>query len=161
MPVQFLALGLKRSGEVDAKSESHRSGGSLVGPSQEDSQGLRADIEVREGILVASVSGQLTFESALRVLKKVSDAAKENGVNKILVNALGMHGEASTGERYDFGLEMLAHFKERQMKPWVAFVGKPPAMDGFAVRVSQNRGLGIEVFSSLQDALNWLEKWPI
>jgi len=132
----------------------------LVGPSQEDTEGLRAAIEVREGVLVASVSGQLTFESALRVLKKVSDTAKEKGVNKILVNALGMRGEASTGERYDFGLEMVAHFKERGMKPWLAFVGKPPSMDGFAVRVSQNRGLGIEVFTSLQDALSWLAKWP-
>ncbi len=99
-------------------------------------------------MLLATVSGQLTFESALRVLKKVSDTAKEKGVNKILVNALEMDGEASTGERYNFGLEMVAHFKERQMKPWMAFVGKPPAMDGFAVRVSQNRGLGIEVFAS-------------
>jgi hypothetical protein len=93
----------------------------LVGPSQEDAQGLHADIEVREGMLVATVSGRLIFESVLRALKKVSDTAKEEGVNKILVNALGIHGEVSPVRGMLFGLEMVAHFKERQMKPRVAF----------------------------------------
>ena len=132
----------------------------MPGPPQEHFEGLHADIEVREGILLVTVTGDLTFQSAVRVLKQVCDTAKEKEVNKILVNALAMQGEASTSDRYNFGLEMVEHFKQRQMKPWLAFVGKPPSMDGFAVRVSQNRGLGIAMFSSLQDALKWLEKWP-
>jgi hypothetical protein len=46
------------------------------------------------------------------------------------------------------------------MNPKFAFVGKPPTIDGFAVRVGQNRGLVAEVFSNQQDALKWLKQWP-
>jgi hypothetical protein len=46
------------------------------------------------------------------------------------------------------------------MSPRLAFVGKPPAVDGFGVRVAQNRGITTEVFASQQEALRWLDKWP-
>ena len=127
---------------------------------QEHFEGLHADIKVREGILLVTLSGKLTFDSGLLVLKQMCDTAQENEISKILVNALEMHGKVSTIESYHFGLKMVAQFKQRQMKPWLAFVGKPLSIDGFAVRVAQNRGLGAEVFSTEQDARNWLGKWP-
>jgi hypothetical protein len=46
------------------------------------------------------------------------------------------------------------------MSPRLAFVGKAPTMDGFGVRVAQNRGLTVEMFSTEQEALSWLDKWP-
>jgi hypothetical protein len=66
----------------------------------------------------------------------------------------------STFERYELGVEVAAYVKQRQMNPRLAFVGKPPTMDGFGVRVGQNRGLATAVFSTQQEALNWLDKWP-
>jgi len=110
--------------------------------------------------LVATASGNLTFDETLRLFKQVFDTAKQNQVGKILVNGLSVEGELSTLERYNLGIELMAYLKQRQLNPRLAVVGKPPAVDGFGVRVGQNRGLTTEVFSSQQEALHWLNKWP-
>jgi len=121
---------------------------------------LRIDIELREGLLLVTASGTFAFDAALLLLKQVCDTAKEKEVSKILVNALAVDGELATVERYRLGTEVTAYLKQRQMSPRLAFVGKPPAVDGFGVRVAQNRGITTEVFSSQQEALRWLGKWP-
>ena len=121
---------------------------------------LRIDIELREGLLLVTASGTLAFDAALLLLKQVCDTAKEKEVSKILVNALAVDGELATVDRYRLGTEVTAYLKQRQMSPRLAFVGKPPAVDGFGVRVAQNRGITTEVFSSQQEALRWLDKWP-
>ena len=121
---------------------------------------LRIDIELREGLLLVTASGTLAFDAALRLLKQVCDTAKEKEVSKILVNALAVDGELATVDRYRLGTEVTAYLKQRQMSSRLAFVGKPPAVDGFGVRVAQNRGITTEVFSSQQEALRWLGKWP-
>jgi hypothetical protein len=101
---------------------------------------LRIDFDLQGGLLLVTASGNLTFDAALRLLKQVCDTAKEKEVKKILVNTLAMDGEPSTFERYGLGVEVAAYVKQRQMNPRLAFVGKPPTMDGFGVRVGQNRG---------------------
>ena len=121
---------------------------------------LRIDIELREGLLLVTASGTFAFDAALLLLKQVCDTAKEKEVSKILVNALAVGGELATVDRYRLGTEVTAYLKQRQMSPRLAFVGKPPAVDGFGVRVAQNRGITTEVFSSQQEALRWLGKWP-
>jgi dihydroxyacetone kinase len=108
--------------------------------------------------LIVTAVGNFTFDAALRLFMQVCDTVKENEVNKILVNGLAMDGELSTLERYDLGAQVATYLKQRQMSPKFAFVGKPPTIDGFAVRVGQNRGLVAEVFSSQQEALKWLEQ---
>jgi hypothetical protein len=121
---------------------------------------LHIEIELAGGVLLVTASGTETFDPALRLLKQILDTAAERQVNKILVNGLAVDGELSTVDRYRLGIEVAAYLKERQMKPRVAFVGKPPAMDGFGVRVGRNRGLSTEIFPTQQEALNWLNKWP-
>ena len=121
---------------------------------------LHIDIELQGGLLLVTGSGTWALDAALRALKQFCDTAKEKGVNKILVNNLAMDGELSTMERYRLGVELAAYLKQCQMNPWLATVGKPPGMDGFGVRVAQNRGVTVEIFSTQQEALNWLEKWP-
>jgi hypothetical protein len=121
---------------------------------------LHIDIELRGGLLLATASGNFAFDSTLQLLKQVCDTAKEKDVNKILVNFLAIDGEPSTLERYRLGIEVAAYLKQREMSPRLAFVGKPPAMDGFGVRVGQNRGITTEMFSNQQEALGWLAKWP-
>jgi hypothetical protein len=121
---------------------------------------LYIDIELQGGLLLVTAHGSLAFDAALRLLKQVCDTAAEKQVNKILVNGLAVDGELSTVERYSLGVEVAAYVRQRQMHPRIAFVGQPPAIDGFGVRVGQNRGLTAEMFSSQQDALNWLDKWP-
>jgi hypothetical protein len=121
---------------------------------------LQIDIELQGGILLVTASGSFTFDAALRLLKQFCDMAYEIRVSKILVDCLAMYGELSAFDRYSLGAEFARYLRQRQMNPRLAFVGKPPTIDAFAVRVGQNRGLAAEVFSSQQEALNWLDKWP-
>jgi hypothetical protein len=121
---------------------------------------LHIDIELQGGLLLVTASGAFAFDAALLLLKQVCDTAKEKEVSKILVNALAVDGELATVERYRLGIEVTAYLKQRQMSPRLAFVGKPPAVDGFGVRVAQNRGITTEVFASQQEALRWLDTWP-
>ena len=121
---------------------------------------LHIEIELTGGVLLVTASGTQTFDAALRLLKQILDTAAERQVNKILVNGLAVEAELSTGDRYRLAIEIVAYLKQRQMSPRVAFVGKPPSMDGFGVRVGQNRGISTEIFPTQQDALNWLNKWP-
>ena len=110
--------------------------------------------------MLATASGNAEFDAALRLLKEVCDTAAEKQVNKILVNGLAMDGEFSTLDRYTLGVEVAAYIRQREMNHRLAIVGKPPALDGFGVRVGQNRGLVTDFFSSQQEALNWLGIWP-
>jgi len=120
---------------------------------------LRIDVELQGGLLLVTASGTLAFDAALRALKQVCDTAKEKEVKKILVNALALDGELATVERYRLGVEVAEYLHQRHMSPRLAFVGKAPTMDGFGVRVAQNRGLTVEMFSTEQEALSWLDKW--
>ena len=117
---------------------------------------LHINIELQVGLLLVTASGTVAFDGALRLLKQVFDTAAEKQVNTILVNGLALDGEFSTLERYSLGVEVAAYLKQRQMNIRIAFVGKPPTVDGFGVRVAQNRGVTVNVFSSQQAALNWL-----
>ena len=121
---------------------------------------LHIDVELQEGQLLVTARGTVEFDAALRLLKQVCATAKDKGVNKILVNGLALEGELSTVDRYRFGAEMALYLRQIQMSPRLAFVGKPPTMDGFGVRVAQNRDITTEIFSSQQAAQEWLDKWP-
>ena|SRR6202162_2183330 len=122
---------------------------------------LRIDVVgLREGVLFVTANGSFTFEAALRLLKQICDIAKERKVNKILVNGLEIDGELSTFDRYNLGAQIPEYIKQNQLNLKLAFVGKPPTMNGFAARVAQNRGLVTEIFSSQQEAEDWLNRWP-
>jgi uncharacterized protein (DUF2384 family) len=119
---------------------------------------LHIDIELQGELMLVTARGDLAFDAALRLLKQVCDTAAEKQIDKIIVNSLAVDGELSTFERYRIGVQVAAYIKQRQMSPRLAFVGQPPEIDGFGVRVAQNRGVATEVFSSQQEALNWLDR---
>jgi len=91
---------------------------------------------------------------------KVFETAKEKEVRKILFNVLAVDGELSTLERYNLGIESVAYLTRCLPNIRIAVVGKQPAMDGFGVRVGQNRGVAAETFSTQEQALKWLARWP-
>ena len=119
-----------------------------------------ADEKLQEGVLV--VIGGGTFESvaALRLLKQICDMATEKHVDKIVVNALALDGTVSELNRYEVAVELSTYLRQRGWNYRLAIVGKSPTVDGFGVRVAQNRGLTAEHFSTEQEALNWLKRWP-
>jgi hypothetical protein len=125
-----------------------------------DSPVLRIDIELQAPLLLVTATGNFSFETVLRLLKQACATTAEKPVNKILVNALAMVGEISTFEGYSLGGQLASYVRQRQPNLRLALVGKPPTVDGFAVRVGQNRGISAELFSSEQEALNWLAIWP-
>jgi hypothetical protein len=121
---------------------------------------LHAHIELQGELLVATATGTVAFEPALKILKGICDLAAEKGVHKILVNALAVDGTLSTTERYQHAVQLTGHLQQLQFNPRVAIVGVPPALDGFGVRVAQNRDVCVELFPSVEEALSWLARWP-
>lgn len=120
---------------------------------------LNIAVELKEGLLRVTASGNFTLDAALRLLKEVCDTATEKQVDKILVNGLSMEGELPTLDRYQLGAEIAAYLKQHGMNHRLAIDGKAPSLNGFAVRVAENRGVTTAMFSSEQEALNWLSAW--
>ena len=78
-------------------------------------------------------------------------------MSRTLLETLAVEGLLTTMERYHLALEAVAHANQGKMNPKIAIVGTPPTVDGFCVRVAQNRGLITELFPTWQHALRWLE----
>jgi hypothetical protein len=121
---------------------------------------LHVDITIENQLLVATAHGTLLFDACLRGLKHVLDQARKKQVTQILIDLLAVDGALTTLERYELGKQTAAYIQQHQMNPQIAFVGKPPAADGFGVRVAQNLGATTEMFPTRQQALNWLAAWP-
>jgi hypothetical protein len=121
---------------------------------------LHIDIQSQGGLLLVTANGNMAFDMAERLLKQVFDTAAENQVDKILVNALAVDGELAGFERYALGVEIASYLSKRRMNLKLAFVGTPPTVNGFAVRLAQNRGVATEVFATPQEALRWLDELP-
>ena len=107
--------------------------------------------------LIVTANGSVRFDSVLLLLQQICDTAAENHVNKILVCSLAVDGELAAFERYRLGTELAAYLAQRHISVKLAFVGNPPTVNGFGVRIARNRGITARVFSSHQDAQSWLE----
>jgi hypothetical protein len=121
---------------------------------------LRINIELPQGLLLATATGEVSLDEVTRLFKQVFDKASENGVSKILVDSLAAHGELATFERYELGVEVAAYITRSGSCAKLALVGRFPTVNGFAARVARNRGIVTEVFPNLQQALTWLESLP-
>jgi|HubBroStandDraft_6_1064221.scaffolds.fasta_scaffold323184_1 hypothetical protein len=121
---------------------------------------LQAHTELQGELLVTTATGTVAFEPALQILKGICDMAAEKRIHKILVDTLAVDGTFSTLERYELAVQVTEHLRQLQFNPRLAFVGRPPTSDGFAVRVAQNRDVSVELFPSVEQALRWLARWP-
>jgi hypothetical protein len=119
-----------------------------------------ADEKLQEGVLVVIGGGTFKSVAALRLLKQICDMATEKHANKILVNTLALDGAVSELNRFQVAVELTTYLQQRGWNYRLAIVGKSPTVDGFGVRVAQNRGLTAEYFPTEQEALNWLKGWP-
>jgi hypothetical protein len=121
---------------------------------------LRLDIEIEDGLLVAFLCGKLSFDALHRVLQQVLDRARERQVDHILVDMLSVDGVLTTLERYDLGKQTAQYIHRHHMNPRIAFVGRPPAAEGFGVLVAQNLGVITEMFRTREKAFEWLAASP-
>jgi hypothetical protein len=121
---------------------------------------LSIDIKLQGELLLITANGQVQVDIASQLLKQVCDIAAEKKVNKILVDCLDVTGELASFERYRLGAETAeVYLTQGQTNVRLAFVGKPPTTQGFGVRVAQNRGLITKLFSTQQEALQWLDEF--
>ena len=120
---------------------------------------MELKLESRDGVLLATVTGAVSFSAALERWKNVCDAAAERGCGKILFDLLGADGELSALEKYEVSKTIVEYCKIRSMSPTVAVVGKPPTVTGFGALVASNRGMVIVMFSERQTALDWLNRF--
>ena len=121
---------------------------------------LHAHTELQGELLVATATGTVAFEPALKILKGICDLAAEKHAHKILVNTLAVDGTFSTMERYQLAVQVTDHLRQLEFSPRLAFVGLPPTSDGFGVRVGQNLNVCVELFPTVEQALRWLAAWP-
>jgi len=114
------------------------------------------EFESREGFLLATATGLVSLNDAIQLFKGACDAAFEHGLNKILADFSGAHGELSDLERYELGRSATEYYLTRPLAFKVATVGNPPLINGFAAQVASNRGVVAETFSDFQQAAYWL-----
>jgi hypothetical protein len=116
--------------------------------------------ELQGDLLLVTLTGNVDLSSSVRLLNQAFDIAAETGVYKVLFNALAADGSLSTLDRYELGSKVAAHLTQLGTNPKIAFVGVSPTVNGFAVRVAQNRDVTVELFRTVPEGLAWLGKWP-
>jgi len=117
---------------------------------------LNTSMEVQGELLLVTIDGDLSFDSDWNVLQDIYNTAEQKRLNLILIDMLAAQGVLTTLERYRLGTQSATYLQSRRLNPKIAFVGKPPALDGFGVLVGKNRGLNAETFSNRHEALTWL-----
>jgi hypothetical protein len=116
--------------------------------------------ELQADLLLVTLTGKVDLSSSVRLLNEAFDIAAETLAYKVLFNAVAVTGTLSTLERYELGSMVAAHITRLGANPKIAFVGVSPTVNGFAVRVAQNRDVAVELFSNIPEGLAWLGKWP-
>jgi len=110
-----------------------------------------------DGILLATVSGHVTLQSAVARFQEIFSFAAKNNIRKILYNCLDVAGELSASDRYQLATRVVTYMRSLNMgNPAVALVGKPPLVSGFGLQVAQNMGALVLIFVDNESALRWL-----
>lgn len=119
---------------------------------------LTLTLEMQDEVLIATLSGEVSHQEVMLRGRALLGYAAEKDAGKILINCLGMTGKLSTFERYSLAMAALNLGRSLGINPRIALVGRPPTLDGFALRVAINRGGKAALFADVQDALDWLER---
>jgi hypothetical protein len=107
------------------------------------------------GYLAVRFTGAGTAEEAWRQFESIAEHCKRANKNKLLLDFTEAQAEFSLADRYFLG-EGAKIFKHHASK--VATVGRPEQLDHrrFGETVAQNRGVNLRVFTTIEDAHEWL-----
>jgi hypothetical protein len=111
-------------------------------------------------VLLATATGQLSLDDAVRNCRNMCDLAAGLGLRKILFDCLSLQGDLSAEERLELGKNIAEYCWSKLQVPTVALIGKLPAVTGYGARVASNRGMPVETFSDRQRGLEWLQSRP-
>jgi hypothetical protein len=116
--------------------------------------------QLQGDVLLVTLTGKVDLSLSVLLLNQAFDIAAATPAYKVLFNAHAVTGTLSTLERYELGSRVAAHITQLGTSPKVAFVGVSPTVNGFAVRVAQNREVAVELFRDVPEGLAWLGRWP-
>jgi hypothetical protein len=116
-----------------------------------------ANFDLADGYAFYHPAGQLSIEQGMRLVVSAIRYAREQGINRLLIDVTGITGlpHPTMLERFSLG-ERAASAAQSAVK--VAMVAWPEMFDPhrFGVVVAQNRGLTSQVFADRTEALAWL-----
>lgn len=103
-----------------------------------------------------SADGEIDFESSVRMFEQVADLAVDRRVSKILLDGLLLTGELSDIDRINLAVKTTDYLRQLGIHPAIAVVGNPPTFNGLAVFAAQSVGADVRLFSTIQEAMEWL-----
>jgi hypothetical protein len=84
---------------------------------------MELSIEFRDGVLWATITGQVTLGESTKMCCVTCDAAVQSGVDRILVDASGADGDISDLDRYRLGETMAEYYITKPLVFKIAIVG--------------------------------------
>ena len=115
---------------------------------------VRIDREL--GIIVIDSSQQVEADDLRRSLESVLQIAHHHGLNKLLVDTTDQASLPSIGDLFGFASELSS--RARNLKHAIVVAEQSPEDLRFIKTAAHNRGAIIQIFSSRDDALAWLNK---
>jgi hypothetical protein len=120
---------------------------------------IRAD----EGLLYATYTGEFSLAAAEKTFLQILEGVEQHNIRKVIVDGSAITGEPSILERFLYG-EFVAEKAnalrgQTMLSPRFAYILIPPVRDPnrFGENVAFNRGMIVNTFENLDDALEWLE----
>ena len=100
------------------------------------------------------VSGEYDYRNMIEFPKAILQATQESGIDRVLINGLGVKAEELPVIERFFMAEKAAEMFRQEIK--LAIVWHPQLIDGFMEAVAQNRAGLMRLFGTEEEALAWL-----
>jgi hypothetical protein len=120
----------------------------------------KVEIKLEDGVLNARVSGQFPYERLEKpenAFERFIDACSAYQCNKILVDSRELRAKFSTSQLFRAGKDAVSL---TTAGIWVAIATRKDLRDTFFDDVVANRGGQIGVFTEMNAARDWLDKFP-
>ena len=113
-------------------------------------------IDREHGVILVDSSHQVGEDDLRRSLESVLQIAHHQGLNKVMVDATGQTSLPSIMALYGFASELSS--RARNLKHAIVVSEQSPEDIRFIETAAHNRGVTIQIFSSQDDALSWLNQ---
>ena len=124
---------------------------------------MSLEIDAESEHLRIGATGKFSLVEAKRTFLELLEAVARHKVRKVLFDGRKLTGEPGTMERFyygEFAAKAVWEFADRGVSPATqfAYVLEKPVLDPqkFGQIVAKNRGMSVEAFEHLDDALGWL-----
>ena len=124
--------------------------------------GIQFEVDVRPDYVYLSCTGLFSNDALLDVYEKGITIAEDKDLMAILLDIRGLGGAPmSTIQRFDHGEAVPRIQLEHSSRICLVMVGDEPMIDPerFGETVAVNRGATGKVFTDIDEAVTWLEKW--